>query len=30
VIPSEIRPDFDETEQYCRNAGRPEAHAEAA
>jgi chemotaxis protein MotA len=31
VIPSEIRPDFDETEQYCRNAGRPEAaQAEAA
>ena len=31
VIPSEIRPDFDETEQYCRSAGRPEAaQAEAA
>jgi chemotaxis protein MotA len=30
VIPGEIRPDFDETEQYCRSAGRPEAQAEAA
>jgi chemotaxis protein MotA len=30
VIPNDIRPDFDETEQYCRNAGRPEAQAEAA
>jgi chemotaxis protein MotA len=30
VIPAEIRPDFDETEQYCRSAGRPEAQAEAA
>jgi chemotaxis protein MotA len=30
VIPGEIRPDFEETEQYCRSAGRPEAQAEAA
>jgi chemotaxis protein MotA len=30
VIPADIRPDFDETEQFCRSAGRPEPQAEAA
>jgi chemotaxis protein MotA len=31
VIPGEVRPDFEETEQYCRSAGqRPDAQAEAA
>jgi chemotaxis protein MotA len=29
-IPGDIRPAFEETEQYCRSAGRPEAQAEAA
>jgi chemotaxis protein MotA len=29
VIPGEVRPDFDETEQYCRSL-RPEPQAEAA
>ncbi len=29
-IPGDMRPDFEETEQYCRSAGRPDAQAEAA
>jgi chemotaxis protein MotA len=30
VIPGEVRPDFDEAEQYCRSGGNDAAQAEAA